>query len=152
MTNNTITIDKDINEGDTITINGETFTLNKTADEPKHRLFNPTNEGCEVICAYSNWHCLSTPVFTTNYTYAEAMAEAITTIWEVKLCEGVVEPMDDVEQFSICADGRVGINFDIHNTREFLFPCFSTEAQALAAIDKVGKDRIIKAYETWHMI
>lgn len=89
-----------------------------------------------------------TPVFK-NKEIADAYADVFKVMMELRVCDGVSKPYNGGIQYSIDYRGNVAIwwSLDAKLTRS-ISPCFKTKEQAEQARDKVGKERIIKAYHT----
>lgn len=88
---------------------------------------------------------------------AQAYAEAFNTMLALRKCEGSEAIKDNKEQWNI------SVTKDTKNLEVLLYlshyvksdniaPMFSTKEYAQAAIDKVGKDKIIKMFNTLHGI
>ncbi len=78
---------------------------------------------------------------------AEAIAEAFNVLLELRACDGVVSAsMDEVQHIiELTKDGQVC--FDSYSgCSGFLSPFFDTEKSAEDALNKVGKERVRKAF------
>lgn len=91
--------------------------------------------------------------FRTRYT-ANAYADAFNVLLELRTCEGVVPARNGVWQWQICvnafSDGLTNEESDsLWKKLENCFsPCFDTEEHEIAAREKVGDARILRAMKT----
>jgi TolA-binding protein len=78
---------------------------------------------------------------------AAAMADAFNVLLELRTCEGVVEGEYNTCQFYIFCNklGETWVS-QLFGDSASLSPFFDSKANAEAAIDKIGKDRIKKAF------
>ena len=88
---------------------------------------------------------------------AQSYAEAFNTMLALRKCEGSVSTVNGKEQWFV----RLALSLKDTETYAYpgnyskivtLSPSFSTKGYAQAAIDKVGKDNIIKMFKTLHGI
>ena len=122
-----------------------------TPVEKKEKLFDLSMGGKWGVKEGFNCYYITSPVFTEDDQYLKDFAEAMQVIFELKACEGVVN-LKNEKQWWINGEGDVDWLSIIDDKNTELFPFFDTEENCLAAINKVGKNKIIKAMETWHKV
>ena len=132
-------------------------------ERKEEKLFDMNDHGVTWTTDYSSaaWNteysyiqkrfCLKSTGFTRDEQYAKDMAEALQVVWELKMCDGVVNPVENTIQWTIDAAANPD-NWESNDFKYSFFPFFDTMSECRAAIEKVGKDRIIKAIETWHKV
>lgn len=88
---------------------------------------------------------------------AQAYAEAFNTMLELRKCEGSEAAKEGIGQYTLvpskCKTYLVIHNFHDQDVKLFqISPAFTSAKYAQAAIDKVGKEKIIKMFNTLHGI
>ncbi len=81
---------------------------------------------------------------------AQAWADAISTLIELRRQPGSEAPKEGVAQWVIERDLGVESWAVYYNKIERISPAFSTEEQARAAIDKIGRELLMQMFNTLH--
>lgn len=83
--------------------------------------------------------------------------KAVYTLIELRTMDGTTKPEDVVTQYVVCVGYHnhmlvieVDTWFSEDNKLNQISPCFRTEDQALAAIQKIGEDRLMHMFKTLH--
>lgn len=83
--------------------------------------------------------------------------KAFGTLLDLQTMDGTTKPGDDTTQYVICVGYRNGTQaicvdtwWSDANKLNQLSPCFKTEYLALAAIQKIGEDRLMHMFKTLH--
>lgn len=83
----------------------------------------------------------------------ERYAEALTTFILLRKQPGT-EPVCESMQFVISNNYDLSLCIDVYNSKHIkttrLSPCFDSEENAKEAIEKVGKDRILRMFKYFH--
>lgn len=80
---------------------------------------------------------------------AQAYAEAFNTMLGLRHCKGSVKAAGRVYQYTIDSYATVIDYTTITNKSQLISPCYATEQDAINAIETVGKDAIIKMFNTF---
>lgn len=80
-----------------------------------------------------------------NVSVAKQYADAMNVMFELRRCDGVTTPAGETSQTTIRSDGSLIEWSNYQNKVELVAPVFKSRADAIIALEKVGKERIVKA-------